>query len=75
MITFSDLQTLEVIQVKTGEKLGFVYDLEIDPLNGRVVALVLMDRKNGGMFRKGEDILIPWEKIATIGDDVILIEA
>jgi len=72
IITLSELQALEIIAVEDGRKLGHVQDLEIDPSNGRIIALVLLAQTGGGLFKKHDEFLIGWEQIMTIGSDVIL---
>jgi len=41
LITLSELQMKEVIMMETGERLGFIDDLEIDEGNGFITALLL----------------------------------
>ncbi len=67
------LRDKEVIDICDGRRIGYVYDVEIDVTNGRVVSLVV-PLDNGKCFRIGkpEDIMIPWECIVKIGDDIIL---
>lgn len=74
METISDLQKKEVINIFTGERLGFVYDVEIDSENGKISALkVPASTKMFNLFGKNEDYVIPWEKIKKIGNDIILV--
>lgn len=63
----------ELIHVVTGERLGFISDLQICCDTGCVLALILYDQKTGGMFTKGDEIIIYWQQIVVIGVDVILI--
>lgn len=70
-----DLKAKEVICVSDGAKLGFVSDVEIDLESGRLVSVIVQGNyKFMGMFGKEEDIVIKWENIKKIGDDVIIIE-
>ncbi len=70
-----DLKAKEVICVSDGAKLGFVSDVEIDLESGRLVSVIVQGSyKFMGMFGKEEDIVIKWENIKKIGDDVIIIE-
>lgn len=74
MILLSELQIKEVIIVNSGRRLGHIYDLEIDPTTGKIVAIILLAKtNNGGLFSKPEEIIIYWEQIVTIGTDVILV--
>ena len=75
-MSLSELRTKDVVNVDTGKKLGKVMDIEFSACDGRVQAIVVPgDFKIGGLF-KGEKngIVIPWERIARIGDDVILVQ-
>ncbi|MGM8364213.1 YlmC/YmxH family sporulation protein [Virgibacillus sp. W0181] len=74
MIKLSELQLKEIIVVNSGKRLGYIFDLEIDPDRGFIIALIVAERgAKGTMFKKTEERLIYWEQIATIGSDVILV--
>lgn len=74
MILLSELQVKEVIIVNSGRRLGHIYDLEIDPASGKIIAIILLTKTGGGgLFSKPEEVLIYWEQIVTIGTDVILV--
>ena len=71
----SELKQKEVINVKTGKRLGGVSDFDIDCRSGRIVGILLPPTGKFSIFSKGEqDLFIPWENIRKIGDDVVLIE-
>ena len=75
-MSLSELRTKDVVNVDTGKKPGKVMDLEFPVCDGCVQAIVVPgDFRIGGLF-KGEKsgIVIPWERIAKIGDDVILVQ-
>ncbi len=75
MVTTSELRTKEVINIVDGKKLGLVNDVEIDLVNGRLVAITVPGE--GGLFRflgSKNDIVIAWDEIIKIGIDVILVE-
>ncbi|HLR80286.1 MAG TPA: YlmC/YmxH family sporulation protein [Bacillota bacterium] len=75
MIKLSELQIKEIIVINSGSRLGHISDLEIDPDEGRIIALIVHSRdKKGGLFGKPDELLIYWEQIVTIGADVILVE-
>ena len=73
MITLSELQTKEVITIETGKRLGHIYDLEIDPVIGKIIAIILIANQKQQFFGKSEEIVVRWEQIMTIGIDVILV--
>lgn len=73
---FSYLRCMEVINVSDGSRLGFISDLILDTDCGRLCAAVIPGpAKVMGLFGKTGDILIPWEGIRRIGEDIILVNA
>lgn len=75
VIKLSELQIKEVIEINSGKKLGHIYDLEIDPYLGKIVAIILVIRnEKNSLFGKQEEKVIYWEQIVTIGADVILVK-
>ncbi len=73
--SINELKTKEVINVTDGARLGFVSDVEIDLSTGRIIAIVLPGAyKMMGFLGREEDIIIKWDNIKKIGDDIIIIE-
>lgn len=74
MISLSELQTKEVVMLQTGKRLGFIVDFELDDTQGYITSLIVAGRQSGGnLFNRSTEIIIPWDHIETIGDDIILI--
>ena len=74
-ICTSDLKLKEVVNTLDGKRLGTITDIEIDIDSGRLTAVVVPGPGRFlGFFGRHEDIVIPWEKIARIGVDCILVE-
>lgn len=70
-----DLRQKEVINVCTCKSLGCPIDLEFNCATGQITALILPGpARFCGMFGRENDILIPWNCICQIGDDIILVE-
>lgn len=70
----ADLRCREVINLCDGCRMGYVGDVEIDILCGRVVALIVPGRARFfGLFGREDDYIIPWECIEKIGEDIILV--
>ena len=70
----ADLRCKEVINICTGHRLGFVIDVIVDVVCGQIIAIVVPGPcKFFGLFGREDDIIIPWEFIKRIGDDLILI--
>ena len=73
--TITDLRNKEIINLNSGHRLGFVYDAEITLDEGEVTALIVPGAARFfGIFGREEDILIPWDKITKIGEDIILVD-
>lgn len=76
MLKASDFKQKEVINIFDGKRLGFVYDVEINMETGIVEAIIIPGSgKFLGLFGGDNDYIIPWDKIKTVGEDIILVEA
>jgi len=75
-MSLSELRAKEVVNIKTGSRLGRVMDLEFSLETGGVTAIVVPGDFNVMQFVKGEKtgVIIPWQMICKIGDDVILVQ-
>jgi YlmC/YmxH family sporulation protein len=74
LLTLSELQTKDIVMVEDGKRLGHISDLEIDVDKGRIQALVIgLKGKMMGIFGREDEMIIPWDHILTIGEDVILV--
>ena len=76
MISTDKLKNKEVINISDGRSLGFVYDIEVDLDNGVIDGIVIPGARGFmGLFSKKEgDMVIKWDKVKTVGDDVILVD-
>lgn len=55
--------------------MGYVSDVLLDLCCGQVKALVVPGQaKYFGLIGRGEDCIIPWSAIRSIGEDLILVE-
>ena len=64
----------EVINLNDGKRLGYVQDVEADFESGEITAIVVPGTSK--LFSVGgkNDIIIPWNKIIKIGEDIILVD-
>ena len=70
-----DMRNKEVINVKTGARLGCVSDIEIDTHEARLVAIIIYGRlRCCGLLGREDDVIIRWEDIEVIGEDTILVK-
>lgn len=74
-MTLSELRTKEVIDVQDGRRLGKAMDLEFNVEDSRITALVVPADASFLQSLRGEKcgLVIPWENIRRVGDDVILV--
>ena len=70
-----DFKHKEVINIKDGKRLGFVQDVCADLENGNITSIIVPgNNKVFNIFSGANDIIIPWQQIKCIGEDVILVE-
>lgn len=76
MISTDKLKNKEVINIGDGRSIGFVYDIEVDLERGVIDGIVIPSAKGFlNFFNKTEsDIVVKWDKVRTVGDDVILVD-
>lgn len=75
MERIADLQCKEVVNITDGCRLGYVSDVELDILTGKVVAIVVPGKcRFFGLFARADDYVIPWQCIRRFGEDIILVE-
>ena len=73
--TLEELRRKEVIDIETGERLGFIDDVRIDLSTSEVLELVIYGRfRILGIFGRDTDTVIPCSDIQVVGSEVILIE-
>jgi len=71
----TDLKCKEVIDLNTGNRIGFVDDVEIILPGGQIAALIVPGAgKLFGLLGRDDDVVIPWSCVCRFGDDVILVE-
>lgn len=69
-----NLRQKEVISITTAERLGFISDVEISERTGNIEAVIVPRR--GCFFKRlfgGGELVIPWNSIEVVGDDVVLV--
>jgi len=70
-----DFKSKEVININDARRLGFVQDVCADLETGKITSIVVPgSNKLLSMFTSENDIVITWDKIKCIGDDIILVE-
>ncbi len=70
-----DFKHKEVVNINNGKRLGFVQDVCADLESGKITSIIVPgNNKLLNIFAQGTDVVIPWENIKCIGDDLILVE-
>ena len=72
-LRLSDLQDKDVVDLKSGIKVGNIIDIKIDN-QGTITSLILERKRYSKLFSPNDEVDIPFEKITKIGEDVILIK-
>ena len=71
----SDIRQKEVINVTNGSKMGLIADMEFSP-DGHIRSFTVPGPFSlSGLFRQEKGgVVVPWEHVWKIGEDVILVE-
>jgi len=73
MFSINNLRQMEIIDINSGSKMGYIKDLRIDCEDYRIISILLPSIKSS-WFNKNNSIEIAWEKVKKIGVDVILVD-
>lgn len=70
-----DFKHKEVININNAKRLGYVQDVTADLKTGVITSIIVPgSNKMFNIFGGNNEIVIPWEKIKCIGDEIILVE-
>ena len=70
-----DFKHKEVININDGRRLGFVQDVTANLETGIITSIIVPgNAKLFNLFSSNNDIIIPWDNIKCIGEDIILVE-
>lgn len=67
------IRSMEVIDICTGSKLGFIRDFKFNVIEQKLISIILPAPVKS-WFSKEADIEIPWDKVVKIGVDVLLVD-
>jgi YlmC/YmxH family sporulation protein len=73
MYSINNLRQMEIIDINSGSKMGYIKDLRVDCEDYRIISILLPSIKSS-WFNKSNSIEIPWDKVKKIGVDVILVD-
>ena len=70
-----DFKHKEVINITDGTRLGYVQDVCADFNTGNITSIIVPgSSKPFSFLSANNDVIIPWNKIKCIGENVILVE-
>ena len=74
LCSLEELRSKEVIDLGTGERLGYIDDIRFDTDTSEVAALVIFGSgRLFGLLPRGEDLEIPCSAIEVVGTETILV--
>ncbi len=74
LCSLEELKKKEVIEIRTGERLGYIDDLQLDMDQRTICGYLIYARRLFRIFQKESDLLIPCDRIRVYGKDVLLVE-
>ena len=70
----ADLKNKQVVCIKNGCVLGYIYDIEFNTSDGSLTAIIIPGRPRFcGLFGHEDDIVLPWSEIEVIGQETVLV--
>lgn len=73
LFSINNIKMMEVIDINTGSRLGYIKDIKIDCSDYKVISIIIPIQRSS-WFSKLDSIEIPWSKIKKVGVDVILVD-
>ena len=72
----SHLRQLELIDIRTGERLGFADDFAVDTETGKLLAIIRYGKERCfGLFGREKDHEFPFSCVRQIGRQIILLDS
>ena len=69
-----DFKHKEVINITNGKRLGMVLDVTANLKTGTIESIIVPGNSTFTLFSSPDEIVIPWENISVIGEDLILVK-
>ena len=73
MHTINNLKEMEIVDINTGAKIGYIRDFKIDCEEHKIVSIIIPSSKLS-WFNKSNFFELEWAKVVKIGIDVILVD-
>lgn len=74
LYSLNAIRNMEVIDISTGSKIGYVKDFKVD-INTKKIVSIFLPSLVKSWFNKADDIELAWDKIVKIGVDVLIVDA
>ena len=74
LYSLNAIRNMEVIDISTGSKIGYVKDFKVD-INTKKIVSIFLPSHVKSWFNKADDIELAWDKIVKIGVDVLIVDA
>ena len=74
LYSLNAIRNMEVIDISTGSKIGYVKDFKVD-INTKKLVSIFLPSSVKSWFNKADDIELAWDKIVKIGVDVLIVDA
>ena len=70
-----DFKHKEVVNINNGKRLGYLQDVCADLETGMITSIIVPgNNKVLNLFSSNNEVIIPWQNIKCIGEDLILVE-
>lgn len=74
--SLEEIKKKEVIDVKTGERLGYIDDVRMDTEKAEILSVIIYGGyRFFGLFGKEDDVELPCTSIKVIGSETILVDS
>ncbi len=71
---YEELKCKEIINIRSGKKMGYADDIEFDSCTAKICKLVICGKcRFFGLFGREDDFAVCWSDIEVIGEDTILV--
>ena len=71
----TELMSKDIINDEDGIKLGKIIDIDLDSNDGTILNVIINKGiKLSNIFSTKEQVIIPWNKIIKIGNDVVIVD-
>ena len=70
----AQLRDKDVINLCNASRIGYIYEIEFDSCTGQICSLVLCRDSGWLLFKKEDDLVLPWTRIECIGEDAVLVK-